>query len=73
MLVSFSVICQIIAVIILVIVGKLTITPPTALTTPAEHKMNARIDFLNNVATVMIALTVVLNIFITAFGVNASN
>ncbi|XP_061768290.1 ninjurin-2-like isoform X3 [Nerophis ophidion] len=58
-LISFSLALQIVAGILIIIIGRRDVNNPT---------LQKRMDYLNNVTTIMVFITTVLNLFISTFG-----
>ncbi|XP_051911493.1 ninjurin-2-like isoform X3 [Hippocampus zosterae] len=58
-LISFSLVLQIVAGILIVVIGRRDVNNST---------LQKRLDYLNNVTTVIVFITTVLNLFISTFG-----
>ncbi|XP_061815933.2 ninjurin-2-like isoform X3 [Nerophis lumbriciformis] len=58
-LISFSLALQIVAGILIIIIGRRDVNNPT---------LQKRMDYLNNVTTIMVFITTALNLFISTFG-----
>ncbi|XP_077450397.1 ninjurin-2-like isoform X3 [Stigmatopora argus] len=58
-LISFSLVLQIVAGILIIIIGRRNVT---------TSGLQKRLDYLNNVTTVIVFITTVLNLFISTFG-----
>ncbi|XP_061922821.1 ninjurin-2-like isoform X3 [Entelurus aequoreus] len=58
-LISFSLALQIVAGILIIIIGRRDVNNPT---------LQKRMDYLNNITTIMVFITTALNLFISTFG-----
>ncbi|XP_057711491.1 ninjurin-2-like isoform X3 [Corythoichthys intestinalis] len=59
-LISFSLILQIVAGILIIIIGRRNVN---------TSSLQSRLDYLNNVTTIIVFITTVLNLFISTFGI----